>query len=53
MYAYHRLRWIERNLDIHTFCKGRLIATIKGKMPSALVFNRYAFDVQKKSKRRK
>jgi uncharacterized membrane protein len=41
VFVYFRLRWIERNLDIHTFCKGRLIATVKGRMPSSLVYDRY------------
>lgn len=41
-YVYFRLRWIERNLDVHIFCKGRLIAETKGKMPGAKVYDRYA-----------
>jgi uncharacterized membrane protein len=50
-FVYFRLRWIERNLDIHIFCKGRLITAVKGKMPSSLVFNRYA--LARSGKRRK
>ena len=42
VYVYFRLRWVERNLDVHIFCKGRLIATTKGKMPAAKVYDRYA-----------
>ena len=52
-YVYFRLRWIERNLDVHIFCKGRLIGTQKGKMPSPLVYDRYAAaDEEKRRKHR-
>ena len=40
-YSYFRLRWVEKNLDVHIFCKGRLLATSKGRMPSAKVYDRY------------
>lgn len=42
VYVYFRLRWVERNLDVHIFCRGRLIATTKGRMPTAKVYDRYA-----------
>lgn len=52
-YVYFRLRWIERNLDVHIFCKGRLIGTAKGKMPQARVFDRYeTMDEKKRRKHR-
>ena len=47
-FVYFRLRWIERNLDVHIFCKGRLIGTAKGKMPDARVFDRYEGENGKK-----
>lgn len=50
-FAYFRLRWVERNLDAHIFCKGTLIAPIHGKMPDAKVYDRYA--VHEPKKRRK
>ena len=51
IYVYFRLRWIERNLDVHIFCKGRLIGTEKGKMPSSLVYDRYERPDEKKRRR--
>lgn len=39
-FAYFRLRWVERNMDIHVFCKGRLLRKGHGKKPSALVYDR-------------
>lgn len=53
VYVYFRLRWVERNLDVHIFCKGRLIATTKGKMPDAKVYDRYALARTPVEKRRK
>lgn len=51
IYVYFRLRWVERNLDVHIFCKGRLIGTEKGKMPSSLVYDRYERPDEKKRRR--
>lgn len=39
--AYLRLRWTERNLDVHTFCTGRILKTAAGFRPSSIVLNRY------------
>lgn len=39
--AYFRLRWIEKNLDVHVFCEGSILKRGKGKKPSYCVFNRY------------
>lgn len=38
VFAYLRLRFIERNLDIHIFCKGNLMKKGEGKKPSNLVY---------------
>lgn len=39
-FAYLRLRWVERNMDVHIFCKGRLLRKGRGKKPSSKVFDR-------------
>lgn len=39
--AYSRLRWIERNVDVHVFCEGSILKKGKGKQPSYQVFSRY------------
>lgn len=36
--AFARLRWVERNLDRHVFCTGKLIKTVNQAMPSAMVY---------------
>ncbi|MBP3205724.1 MAG: exopolysaccharide Pel transporter PelG, partial [Lachnospiraceae bacterium] len=38
--SYIRLRWVERRLDIHIFCKGNLMKRGEGKKPSNLVYKR-------------
>lgn len=38
--AYYRIRRMEKNLDIHVFCSGRILKKGKGKMPSNLVYER-------------
>ena len=38
--AHARLRWVERNLDVHTFCKGVLLKKGKGTKPPQKVFDR-------------
>ena len=40
--AYERLRWVEKNLDVHIFCQGNLLQKGQGIKPSAKVFDRYA-----------
>lgn len=47
--AYHRLRWVERNLDEHIFCKGSLIPAKHENMPTSVVF---PFDVTKKQEQK-
>ncbi|NLK74692.1 MAG: exopolysaccharide Pel transporter PelG [Clostridiales bacterium] len=39
--SYFRLRWIERNLDKHVFCRGRVLKEIRDNMPEADVYNVY------------
>lgn len=39
-FAYGRLRWVEKNMDIHVFCKGILIPYGKGKPASSKVYDR-------------
>ena len=38
--AYLRLRWVERRLDIHIFCKGNLMKRAEGNMPSNKVYEK-------------
>ena len=38
--AYFRLRWVEKNMDMHIFCSGTLIPSGKGKKPSAKAYDR-------------
>ena len=40
--AYARLRWVEKNMDRHVFCRGNLIPQGKGKRPSGMVYERKA-----------
>ena len=51
--AYWRLRWVERHMDVHVFCRGTLISYGKGKMPSGMVYKREepASDTQGKGVR--
>ena len=36
--AYFRLRYMEKNLDVHVFCKGNLMKKGEGKKPQNLVY---------------
>ncbi len=36
--AYFRLRWVERNLDEHIFCQGKLIPETYEAIPSGIVY---------------
>ncbi len=38
--TYMRLRWIEKNIDRHTFCNGNLLKRGKGEQPSGKVYDR-------------
>ena len=37
--SYMRLRWLERNLDEHMFCRGNIMKQAKGIKPSPKVFD--------------
>ena len=39
--SYLRLRWVERNLDVHIFCRGNILERGHGVKPSSKVFDRY------------
>lgn len=41
-FAYFRLRWVEKNMDAHVFCKGRILQRGSGKKPSSKVYDRRA-----------
>lgn len=45
--AYARLRWVEKNMDIHIFCRGRLLKRGKGKKPSCKVYDAYQIKAEK------
>lgn len=40
-FAYFRLRWMEKHMDVHVFCKGRILQKGSGVKPSSQVFSRY------------
>jgi uncharacterized membrane protein len=42
--GYCRLRWVERNLDVHIFCSSSLMKKGDGPMPPAKVFDRRRGD---------
>jgi len=42
--AYRRLRWLELNLDNHTFCNGNIINYKRGKKPDAKVYDKNMAD---------
>lgn len=44
-FAFFRLRYIEKNLDEHVFCKGIILEKTDKKRPSSKVFDRYANEV--------
>lgn len=39
-FSYFRLRWIEKNLDIHIFCQGNIIEQVREEMPKAIVYKK-------------
>ncbi len=47
--SYHRLRVMEKNLDVHIFCNGTIMKRGHGAKPSGRVFDRRA-DKEKKGK---
>ena len=38
--AYTRIRWVERHMDAHIFCRGTLVPYGKGLKPSGLVYKK-------------
>lgn len=49
--AYHRLRVMEKTLDVHIFCNGSIMKRGHGVCPSNKVFDRYALINQKKKRK--
>lgn len=45
--AYLRLRWIEKHMDVHVFCRGSLIKRGKGVKPSGKVYDLYEITRKK------
>lgn len=41
-FAYFRLRWVEKHMDVHVFCKGRILQKGTGTKPPAMVYKRGA-----------
>lgn len=39
-FAYFRLRWVEKNMDVHVFCKGRILRKGNGVKPPSKVYSR-------------
>lgn len=50
--AYLRLRWVEKHMDVHIFCRGSLIKRGKGVKPSGKVYDLYEIT-RKKQKEQK
>lgn len=40
-FSYFRLRWIEKNLDSHIFCRGTVLKQVYSNMPESDVYNVY------------
>lgn len=40
-FSYFRLRWIEKNIDIHVFCRGTVIEKRNSELPESDVYNVY------------
>ncbi|MBE5966463.1 MAG: hypothetical protein E7255_05785 [Lachnospiraceae bacterium] len=40
-FSYFRLRWIERNMDTHVFCRGTVLKQESGEMPEPDIYNAY------------
>lgn len=45
--AYFRLRWVEKNLDRHIFCRGSILKKGKGKKPSYKIYDVYNIPKKK------
>lgn len=40
--AYKRLRWVEKNMDVHVFCQGSILKRGKGEAVSSKVYDAYS-----------
>ncbi len=40
-FSYFRLRWIEKSIDVHVFCRGNIIKKVYEDMPRSDVYNVY------------
>ena len=40
-FSYFRLRWIEKNMDTHVFCRGTVLKQVNADMPAPDVYNVY------------
>lgn len=49
-FAYGRLRWLEKHLEEHTFCKGNLLEQVKEPMPDAKIYD--LREIRRKEKTR-
>lgn len=49
--GYFRLRYTEKNLDIHIFCRGAILEHAVGRMPSNLVYDRNANGKKRRRKK--
>lgn len=47
-FAYYRLRWVERHMDEHIFCKGTLFPVRKGEKPEGKVYDKYQISIESK-----
>lgn len=47
--AYARIRWVEKHMDVHVFCKGSILKRGKGKRPPDKVYDAYAKEREKQS----
>lgn len=47
-FAYYRLRWVERHMDEHIFCKGTLFSVRKGEKPAGKVYDKYQISIESK-----
>lgn len=48
--GYLRLRWVEKNLDVHVFCAGALMKKGVGEQPTGMVFDRRRGDTPESMK---
>lgn len=49
--AYFRLRWVEKHMDVHIFCRGSILRRGKGKRPDGQVFTRTGQEAEQPKER--